>query len=53
MAKDPGQTFKNIADMLHIAEVTIHTHVRNMKSKLGFNRKGQLIKYALDTGLCG
>ena len=52
MAKDPSLTAKEIADRLFIAEVTVQTHIRNAKSKLGLHRNMELVKYALEHNLC-
>lgn len=52
MADDPSLTAKEIGERLFIAEVTVHTHIRNAKKKLGLHRNMELVKYALEKDLC-
>ncbi|MCB0572550.1 MAG: response regulator transcription factor [Phaeodactylibacter sp.] len=47
-----GLTSRETGEALNIASVTVETHIRNIKSKLGINKKAQLVKYVLDHGLC-
>lgn len=48
-----GLTAREIGDTLNIARVTAETHIRNAKSKLGISRKAQLVRWAVDKGVCG
>ena len=48
LAKESGLSYKEIGDRLNITEVTVQTHVRNIKAKLGLKKRGQLIKFAID-----
>ncbi|MCB0552717.1 MAG: response regulator transcription factor [Phaeodactylibacter sp.] len=48
-----GLTSWETGEALNIASVTVETHIRNVKSKLGLNKKAQLVKYVLDHRLCG
>lgn len=47
-----GLTAREIGEALNIAKVTVETHIRNAKSKLGINRKAQLVRWAMDKGVC-
>jgi DNA-binding CsgD family transcriptional regulator len=46
-----GQTGPEIADDLHIAPDTVHTHVRNAMTKLGARSRAQLVAKALGDGI--
>jgi DNA-binding NarL/FixJ family response regulator len=46
-----GQSNKQIAHSLHIAEKTVKTHVSNILSKLGVQSRTQATLYAVRTGL--
>jgi len=46
-----GHTYREIGELLFIAEKTVENHVRNILGKLHLNRKQELIRYALDHGL--
>ena len=46
-----GQSNKQIARNLHIAEKTVKTHVSNILSKLGVQSRTQATLYAIRTGL--
>lgn len=48
-----GLTAREIGETLNIARVTAETHIRNAKSKLGISRKAQLVRWAVDKGVCG
>lgn len=48
-----GLTAREIGEALNIAKVTAETHIRNAKSKLGISRKAQLVRWAIDRGICG
>ena len=48
-----GLTAREIGKALNIAKVTVETHIRNAKSKLGISRKAQLVRWAMDKGICG
>lgn len=48
-----GLTAREIGEALNIAKVTAETHIRNAKSKLGISRKAQLVRWAVDKGVCG
>ncbi len=52
LAKNPDQTAGDIGDQLHIAMVTVQTHIRNIKQKLKMKKSGELIKYAVANKLC-
>lgn len=52
LAKNPEQTAEDIGVELHIAMVTVQTHVRNIKQKLNMKKSGELIKYAVENKLC-
>lgn len=47
-----AHTAKKIGTLLHIEKVTVETHIRNIKGKLGLNRNGELIRYAFQNKLC-
>ena len=47
-----GLTARETGEALNIAKVTVETHIRNAKSKLGINRKAQLVRWAIDKGVC-
>lgn len=40
-----------IGAMLHLSEFTVKTHLKNIKKKLGFQTKSQLIDWAKDNGI--
>ena len=42
-----GHSVRRIADDLGISIYTVHTHRRNIMSKLGFTNNAELIRYAL------
>jgi DNA-binding NarL/FixJ family response regulator len=46
-----GHTYREIGEVLFIAEKTVENHVRNILGKLHLNRKQELIRYALDHGI--
>lgn len=46
-----GHIYKEIADQLGIAEVTVQTHSRNIRRKLGLSNVNQLVRYAIERGL--
>lgn len=48
-----GLTSRETGEALNIAPVTVETHIRNIKAKLGINKKAQLVKYVLGQKLCG
>ncbi len=52
LAKNPNQTAEDIGAQLHIAMVTVQTHLRNIKQKLNMKKSGELIKYAVENKLC-
>lgn len=52
MARSPSLTAKEIGDQLFIAEVTVQTHLRNAKQKLGLKKSAELIKYVMEQKLC-
>lgn len=43
---------KEIGEKLFIGKVTVETHIRNVKEKLGLRKNGELIRYALKNNLC-
>ena len=43
---------KEVAELLHIQQVTVETHIRNIKGKLGLKRTPELIRYAFQHKLC-
>lgn len=47
-----AKTSKEIGSELFISKVTVESHVRNIKDKLGFTRSGELIRYALKNNIC-
>ena len=53
LVEDPGLSNKEIAERMFIAEFTVQTHFQNARKKLGAKTKGELIKYAMEHGLCG
>lgn len=52
LARNPEQTAEEIGRQLNIAMVTVQTHFRNIKSKLGMRRSAELVKYAVENKLC-
>lgn len=48
-----GKTTQQIADVLDIAFNTVEVHRNNIHRKLEINRVAELVKYALENGLCG
>ena len=46
-----GQSNREIAEFLHIAEKTVENHVRNILGKLHLNRREELIRFAVEHGL--
>ena len=52
ITKHPDQTAEEIGLALHIAMVTVQTHVRNIKQKLKMKKSGELVKYAVENKLC-
>ncbi|MEO6039538.1 MAG: response regulator transcription factor [Saprospiraceae bacterium] len=52
VAKHPDRTAEEIGQALHIAMVTVQTHVRNIKQKLKMKKSGELVKYAVENKLC-
>lgn len=53
MAKEPSLTAEQLGERLFIAGVTVQTHIRNAKDKLGMSRSAELILYAKEKKLCG
>jgi len=47
-----AKTSKEIGLELFISKVTVESHIRNIKDKLGFTRSGELIRYALKNNIC-
>lgn len=47
-----AKTSKEIGKLLFISKVTVESHIRNIKDKLGFTRSGELIRYALKNNIC-
>lgn len=45
-------TAKQIGQKLNIKSVTVETHIRNIKEKLGLNSKAALIRYVFVNKLC-
>ena len=52
MAKQPNLTAEQVAEQLFIATVTVQTHTRNAKDKLGMHRIAELVLYAKEKNLC-
>lgn len=52
MAKQPNLTAEQVAEQLFIATVTVQTHIRNAKDKLGMHRIAELVLYAKEKNLC-
>ena len=52
LAQNPAFRYKDIGIHLNIAEVTVQTHVRNIKSKLNLNKATELMQYAMKNKLC-
>jgi Response regulator containing a CheY-like receiver domain and an HTH DNA-binding domain len=48
-----GKTTQQIADALNIAFNTVEVHRNNIYRKLDINRVAELVRYALEMGLCG
>ncbi len=46
-----GKNSREIADLLHISDLTVNTHRRNMKTKLKAKSTAKLLLYALEQGL--
>lgn len=46
-----GYSNKEIADKLFLSVKTIETHKARIMEKLGFSRRAQLVRYAIETGL--
>jgi DNA-binding CsgD family transcriptional regulator len=51
VAHSGWQTGPEIADELHIAPDTVHTHLRNAMTKLGARSRAQLVAKALGDGI--
>lgn len=52
LAKSPNLTNKELGEKLYIAEYTAQTHIQNLREKLNFSTKSELVKYAVEKGLC-
>lgn len=48
-----GYTNKEVAETLFISVKTVETHKRRIMSRLGFSRRAQLVRYAMEHGLMG
>ncbi len=46
-----GHTYREVGEVLFIAEKTVENHVRNILGKLHLSRKQELIRYALEHGI--
>lgn len=42
---------KIIADQLHVSGHAIHSHMQNMRRKMGFRNKGDMVVYATKAGI--
>ena len=47
----PGHTYREIGEVLFIAEKTVENHTRNILAKLHLYRKNELIRYAIEHGI--
>jgi len=45
-----GHTNREVGDQLYISIKTVETHIARIKEKLGFNRRSELVKYAIRSG---
>lgn len=52
MVEHPGYTSDEIGDELNISSRTVDTHIRNMRNKLKFRSRSELITYAITNKLC-
>jgi DNA-binding NarL/FixJ family response regulator len=48
-----GLTDRQIADLLHIGERTVHTHLREMRWKVGANNRAHLVAIGYEQGWLG
>jgi len=46
-----GHTNAEIADRLHISERTVETHRNNIMTKMEFESRAQLVRFAIDNGM--
>jgi non-specific serine/threonine protein kinase len=46
-----GLSNPEIADALVLSKRTVETHISNIMSKLGFDRRAQIIAWAVEKGL--
>jgi DNA-binding NarL/FixJ family response regulator len=46
-----GKSNRQIADELHVAEVTVRFHLRNIYDKVGIHTRGEVIHWAMQHGL--
>jgi len=45
-----GKTNQKIAEELHIAEITVRFHLRNIYNKIEVNTRGQAVHWAMQHG---
>lgn len=53
LAENPGFTAKEVGNQLFINEVTVNTHIRNIKAKLDMHTRAELVVFAREQRLCG
>jgi len=46
-----GLTYKDIAVRLNLSNNTVHTHRKNLMSKLNIHRQADLVRYAIKEGI--